>query len=64
MNGGGEGWRFLLYTAALSVAVFGAQTQFRFIAFKVKQLLGVERPATLPDDTKKGRNIQSETRFM
>lgn len=42
------GYRFLLYTAALSIGIFGAQTQFRFVAFKVKQLLGVERSTTLP----------------
>lgn len=45
-------WRFLLYTAALSVGVFGAQTQFRFVVFQVEQLLGVERSTALSDDIK------------
>lgn len=43
------GCRFLLYTAALSVGVFGAQTQFSFVVFQVKQLLRVEGSTTLPD---------------
>lgn len=29
----------LLYTAELSVCVFGAKTEFRFVVFQVKQLL-------------------------
>lgn len=44
------GCRFLLYGAALSVCIFGAQTQFRFVVFQVKQLLGVERSTALPDN--------------
>lgn len=43
-------WRFLLYTAALSIGIFGAQTQFRFVVFQVEQLLGVERSTTLSDN--------------
>lgn len=41
--------RFLLYGAALSVGILGAQTQFGFVALQVQQLLGVEGSAPLPD---------------
>lgn len=40
--------RFLLDAAVLSVGVFEAQTQFRFVALQVEQLLGVEGSATPP----------------
>lgn len=39
---------FLLDTAVLSVGVFEAQTQFRFVVFQVEQLLGVKSSTTLP----------------
>lgn len=43
------GCAVLLYAAQLSVRIFGAKTEFRFVVFQVKQLLGVEGSATFPD---------------
>lgn len=40
-------WRFLLYAAALSVGVFGAQTQFGLVILQVLQLLGIQCSTTL-----------------
>lgn len=56
-------WRFLLYTAALSVGVFGAQTQFRFVVFQVEQLLWVERSTTLSDNMRETKR-DSLTNYM
>lgn len=42
----------LLYTAELSICIFGAKTEFGFVVFQVKQLLGVEGSATFPDKEK------------
>lgn len=57
------GCRFLLYRAALSVGIFGAQTQFSFVVFQVKQLLGVERSTTLPGNAKETLRSKQETIF-
>lgn len=47
---------FLLYTAALSVGIFGAKTQFSFVVFQVQQLLGVECSTTLPAKHHQNKN--------
>lgn len=58
------GCRFLLYRAALSVGIFGAQTQFRFVVFQVKQLLGVERSTSLPGNMKETFSHDRKTMFI
>lgn len=52
---------FLLDTAVLSVGIFEAQTQFRFVVFQVEQLLGVKGSTTLPGKKVKFHSKQEGT---
>lgn len=53
---------FLLDTAVLSVGIFEAQTQFRFVVFQVEQLLGVKGSSTLPGKKVRFQSKQEGTR--
>lgn len=58
----GRGHSILLYTAELSVCIFGAETEFRFVVFQVKQLLRVEGSTTFPDEER--GDAQSKNKYL